>query len=60
MVHALRVRAGHVGAGHIENRGRLLTVLEGLLALVLLCALVAGAAAAVTLIAVRLVKALVL
>jgi hypothetical protein len=55
MVHTLRV-----GAGHIANRGRLLTVLEGLLALVLLSALVAGAAAAVTLIAVRLVRALVL
>ena len=55
MAHTLRV-----GAGHRENRGRLLTVIEGLLALVLLCALVAGAAAGLTLLAIRLVRTLAL
>jgi hypothetical protein len=49
MAHTLR-------AGHGQHGGRLLTVLEGLVALVFLCALVAGAAVGFTLIAVRLVR----
>lgn len=55
MAHTLRI-----GAGHREHGGRLVTVLEGLLALVVLCALVAGAAAGLTLVAVRLARAFVL
>ena len=55
MAHMLRI-----GAGHREHGGRLVTVLEGLLALVVLCALVAGAAAGLTLVAVRLARAFVL
>jgi hypothetical protein len=38
----------HAGGGPHEGWSRIVTVLEGIIALVVLCALVAGAAAALT------------